>query len=190
MEVLLYDGTRMWVGETGDEEYAAIQRQGGRKAEVYARLRALRDTYLEPIRTRYPHIPRRVSGYNLDSLLPEKRFDVAQALIGSEGTLVTVLRARLKLIPVVEASTMAYVSPDIAVGGDAVPAVLPHRPIALEGIDDKLIRYQREVHLNAEALKKLPEGGAWLLISWSSTRAPAACAGSAGPTAPPPPRRW
>ncbi|WP_405085045.1 FAD-linked oxidase C-terminal domain-containing protein [Microbispora sp. NBC_01389] len=165
MEVLLYDGTRMWVGETGDEEYAEIQRQGGRKAEVYARLRALRDAYLEQIRTRYPHIPRRVSGYNLDSLLPENRFNVAQALIGSEGTLVTVLRARLRLIPVVKARTMAYVAfPDIAAAGDAVPAILPHKPIALEGIDDKLIHFQHEKHLNPESLKKLPDGGAWLLV--------------------------
>ncbi|NES17388.1 MULTISPECIES: hypothetical protein, partial [Micromonospora] len=81
LEVLLYDGTRMWVGETSDEEYARVQRDGGRKAEIYRQLRALRDEYLADIRTRYPDIPRRVSGYNLDSLLPEKNFHVAQALV-------------------------------------------------------------------------------------------------------------
>ncbi|WP_169943857.1 FAD-binding and (Fe-S)-binding domain-containing protein [Microbispora sp. H11081] len=162
MEVLLYDGTRMWVGETSDEE---IQRQSGRKAEIYAQLRALRDEYMEEIRTRYPRIPRRVSGYNLDSLLPEKRFNVAQALVGSEGTLVVVLRARLKLIPVVKAQTMVYVAfPDIAAAGDAVPAILPHQPIALEGIDHKLIHFQQEKNLNPEALKRLPGGGAYLQI--------------------------
>ena len=71
LEVLLYDGTRFWCGETSDEEYARIERRGDRQARVYRQLRELRDTYAEEIRGRYPDIPRRVSGYNLDSLLPE-----------------------------------------------------------------------------------------------------------------------
>jgi FAD/FMN-containing dehydrogenase/NAD-dependent dihydropyrimidine dehydrogenase PreA subunit len=165
LEVLLYDGTRMWVGETGDEEYARIQAAGGRPAEIYAGLRDLRDAYLEQIRTRYPQIPRRVSGYNLDSLLPEKRFHVAQALVGTEGTCVTILRARLKLVPVVKARSLAFLSyPDIAAAGDDVPNILPHRPIALEGIDRKLIEFQQRKNLNPEALKLLPDAGAYLLV--------------------------
>lgn len=93
LEILTYDGLRMWVGETSDEEYEAILAEGGRKAGVYRGMREIRDRYLAEIRTRYPGIPRRVSGYNLDSLLPERHFHVAQALVGSESTLVTVLRA-------------------------------------------------------------------------------------------------
>jgi FAD/FMN-containing dehydrogenase/Fe-S oxidoreductase len=165
MEVLLYDGTRMWVGETTDERYAEIQRSGGREAEIYRQLRALRDEYLAEIRTRYPHIPRRVSGYNLDSLLPEKNFHVAQALVGSEGTLVTVLRARLKLLPVVRETSLVFLSyPDIAAAADDVPRILPYGPIALEGIDDKLINFEKRKHMHPAALHKLPEHGAWLMI--------------------------
>ncbi|MFC0005580.1 FAD-binding and (Fe-S)-binding domain-containing protein [Micromonospora siamensis] len=165
LEVLLYDGTRMWVGETTDEQYARIQRDGGRKAEIYRQLRALRDEYLADIRTRYPDIPRRVSGYNLDSLLPEKNFHLAQALVGSEGTLVTILRARLKLVPVVRAQSMVFLSyPDIAAAGDDVPRVLEHEPIALEGIDDKLVSFERRKSLHPHALHELPEGGAWLMV--------------------------
>ncbi|MGR6320213.1 FAD-binding and (Fe-S)-binding domain-containing protein [Micromonospora soli] len=165
LEVLLYDGTRMWVGETTDEQYAEIQRRGGRPAEVYRQLRALRDEHLTEIRTRYPDIPRRVSGYNLDSLLPEKNFHVAQALVGSEGTLVTVLRARLKLLPVVRAKSMVFLSyPDIAAAADDVPRVLPHHPIALEGLDDKLINFEKRKRLHPEALHKLADGGGWLMV--------------------------
>lgn len=165
MEVLLYDGTRMWVGETSDEAYAEIQRRGGRQAEIYRQLRALRDEYAAEIRQRYPRIPRRVSGYNLDSLLPEKTFNVAQALVGSESTLVTVLRARLRLVPVVPAQSLVFLSyPDIAAAGDDVPRVLEHQPIALEGIDDKLIDFERRKSLHPAALRELPEGGAWLMI--------------------------
>ena len=106
LEVLLHDGTRFWCGRTSDEEYAEIVRAGGRRAEVYRSLRELRDEYLARIRTGYPQIPRRVSGYNLDSLLPENGFDVAAALVGSESTLVTVLRAELRLVPVVAHRTL------------------------------------------------------------------------------------
>lgn len=167
MEVLLYDGTRMWVGETSDEEYAEIERRGGRQAEIYRQLRALRDEYQSDIRTRYPRIPRRVSGYNLDSLLPEKNFHVAQALVGSEGTLVTVLRARLMLVPVTRAKSMVFLSyPDIAAAGDDVPRVLPYDPIALEGLDDKLINFEKRKHLHPEALHKLPAGGGWLMVQF------------------------
>ncbi|GII96519.1 FAD-binding and (Fe-S)-binding domain-containing protein [Sinosporangium siamense] len=165
LEVLLYDGTRMWVGETDDDRYAEIVARDDRRAQVYRELRALRDTYLGQIRTRYPKIPRRVSGYNLDSLLPENHFNIAQALVGAEGTCVTVLRARLKLVPVVKCQTLAFlVYPDIAAAGDAVPAILPYHPIALEGIDRKLVDYERRKHLNPEALRLLPEEGAYLLV--------------------------
>jgi FAD/FMN-containing dehydrogenase/Fe-S oxidoreductase len=165
LEVLLYDGTRMWVGETPDDEYERIVKAGGRKAEIYRQLRVLRDDYLAQIRTRYPKIPRRVSGYNLDSLLPEKNFHVAQALVGTEGTCVTVLRARLKLVPIVPARSVAMlVYPDIATAADDVPRILPHHPIALEGVDRKLIEFQQRKHLNPEALKLLPEQGSYLLV--------------------------
>ncbi|MFG1779501.1 FAD-binding and (Fe-S)-binding domain-containing protein [Micromonospora sp. NPDC049048] len=165
MEVLLYDGTRMWVGETNDEQYAEIQGRSGRQAEIYRQLRALRDEYLSDIRTRYPDIPRRVSGYNLDSLLPERNFHVAQALVGSENTLVTVLRARLKLVPVVPAKVMVFLGyQDIAAAADDVKHILPHNPIALEGLDDKLINFEKRKHMHPAAVHLLPKGGGWLMV--------------------------
>ncbi len=91
LEVLLYDGTRFWCGPTSDEEYArdrAPRRPAGTDLPAAAELR---DAYAGQIKERYPDIPRRVSGYNLDSLLPEHGFDIAGLLVGSESTLVTVL---------------------------------------------------------------------------------------------------
>ena len=165
MEVLLYDGTRIWVGETGEEDYERIQAEGGRKAEIYRQLRTLRDAYLSELRTSYPQIPRRVSGYNLDSLLPEKHFHLAQALVGTEGTCVTILRARLKLVPIVPARTAVFLGyEDIAAAADAVPDVLRAEPIALEGLDSKLISFQQDKHLNPAALTHLPDGDAYLLV--------------------------
>ena len=99
LDILLYDGTRMTVGATSEEELERIIREGGRKGEIYGKLKTLRDRYADEIRRRYPKdLPRRVSGYNLDDLLPEKGFHVARALLGTEGTCVTVLEATLHLV--------------------------------------------------------------------------------------------
>ncbi|MFV0133129.1 FAD-binding and (Fe-S)-binding domain-containing protein [Streptomyces sp. HMX87] len=177
MEVLLYDGTRFWCGETSDEEYAEIERQGDLRAAVYRRLRALRDTYADEIRRRFPDIPRRVSGYNLDSLLPEHGFDVAGLLVGSESTLVTVVRAELELVPVERERTLVVLGFDrIDRAADAVPGVLPHDPLALEGIDARLVRDQRIKHLNPEAVGELPDGNAFLLAQFGGDTAEEAVA--------------
>ena len=170
LEVLLYDGTRFWCGPTSDEEYAQIERRGDRRAEIYRRLRRLRDDYADQIREHYPDIPRRVSGYNLDSLLPEHGFDVAGLLVGSESTLVTVLRAKLKLVPVLpERSLVVLGYPSVAKAADAVPAILPHQPIALEGLDHRLIHDEQVKHLNPQALDDLPEGSAFLMVQFGGT---------------------
>ena len=167
LEILTYDGLRTWVGATSDEEYERVLAEGGRKAEIYAALRMLRDTYLGDIRTRYPDIPRRVSGYNLDFLLPEKGFHVARALVGSESTLVTVLRAKLNLVDVPRCRSLVVLGyPDIMQAADAVPAVTRHKPLAVEGLDDTLIGLEREEHLSAEALDKLPPGAGWLMVQF------------------------
>ena len=122
LEVLLYDGTRFWCGETDDDEYVAIERRGDRQAHVYRQLRALRDEYADDIRAGFPDIPRRVSGYNLDSLLPEKNFDVAGLLVGSESTLITVLQAELELVPVVKERSLVVLGyRTIMDAADAVP---------------------------------------------------------------------
>ena len=165
LEVLTYDGLRTWVGPTSDADYAQIQAEGGRKAEIYRKIRQIRDNYLGAIRTGYPDIPRRVSGYNLDQLLPEKGFHLARALVGSESTLVTVLTAEISLVEIPKFRSLVVLGyPDIAEAADVVPLVVRHNPLACEGLDDVLISLEREEHLGGEALSKLPEGSGWLMI--------------------------
>jgi FAD/FMN-containing dehydrogenase len=168
LEVLTGDGERFWAGPTSDEEYAAIVAAGGRRAEIYRQLRELAEANADRIRERYPRIPRRVSGYNLDSLLPEHGFDVAQALVGSESTLVTVLHAELRLVPKRAAQALVVLGyPDIASAADAAPAIAPHQPEQLEGLDERLITFERERRMNPEALRLLPEGRGWLMVIFS-----------------------
>jgi FAD/FMN-containing dehydrogenase/Fe-S oxidoreductase len=167
LEIVTYDGVRTWVGPTSDEEYAGIVASGGRRAEIYRQLHEIRDRYLGQIRTGFPNIPRRVSGYNLDQLLPENDFHVARALVGSESTLVTVLHAELGLVEVPKARALVVLGyPDIADAADTVPLVTRHHPLAVEGLDDRLISLEREEHLASSALEKLPEGSGWLMVQF------------------------
>ncbi|MEE1942092.1 FAD-binding and (Fe-S)-binding domain-containing protein [Streptomyces sp. TRM 70361] len=169
LEVLTYDGLRMWVGSTGEEELARLCAEPGRRGEVYRGLAALRDRYAELVRERFPDIPRRVSGYNLDALLPENGFDVAGLLVGSESTLVTVLRAELELADVPGHTAMAVLGfPDAATAADHVPAVAEHGPHALEGVDDRLVWFEELKGLNPAGREMLPGGGSWLMAEFAA----------------------
>jgi FAD/FMN-containing dehydrogenase/Fe-S oxidoreductase len=169
LEILLYDGTRMSVGATSDDEISAIIARGGRPAQIYAGMRSLRDRYADEIRRRFPNIPRRVSGYNLDELLPERGFHVARALVGGEGTLVTVLAATLDLMHSPPCRRLAVLGfPDPFLAADAVPAVIRHGPIGLEGIDAMLLDFMRRKNLAVEDQKLLPRGGAFLLAEFGA----------------------
>ncbi|MFI9228026.1 FAD-binding and (Fe-S)-binding domain-containing protein [Streptomyces rimosus] len=169
LEVLTYDGARFWAGPTSDEEYERIVAEGGRRAEIYRGLRDLADRNLAEIRRGYPRIPRRVSGYNLDSLLPENGFDLARALVGSEGTLVTVLHAELELVPVPAYEALLVLGyPDIASAADDVPKALKHcEPSQLEALDGRMAQLMREENAHTESLDNLPAGESWLLIQFA-----------------------
>ncbi len=172
LEVLTYDGLRMWVGPTSDDELAAIIAGGGRRAEIYAGMARIRDVYGDEIRRRYPDIPRRVAGYNLDDLLPEKGFNVARALVGTEGTCVAVLSAELVLVPDPPERAMVVLGyPDVGAAGDAVPLLLRHHPIGLEGFGHQLVADTKAEHLFLPSLSLLPPGRAWLIVELGGTSA-------------------
>ncbi len=181
LDVFTYDGLRMTVGRTGDAELEQIIRQGGRRGEIYAGLKGLRDKYVDLVRQKYPNIPRRVSGYNLNYLLPENGFDVARALVGAEGTCVTILQATCRLVESPPARVLLLIAyPDIYQCADHVPDVLAHKPIGLEGIDDLLVEYTRRRGINSEGLALLPEGGGWLLAEFGAATVAEAEAQAAG----------
>ncbi|MEU6668999.1 FAD-linked oxidase C-terminal domain-containing protein [Streptomyces sp. NPDC046727] len=168
LEILTYDGQRAWVGPTPPDERARIIAGGGRLAEIHAGLDRIATEYLADIRRGYPKIPRRVSGYNLDSLLPENGFDVAKALVGSEGTLVTVLRAELDLVPVPPYESLLVLGyDDICAAADDVPRLLEHSaPTQLEALDGRMAQLMREEGAYLDSLAVLPEGDSWLMVQY------------------------
>jgi FAD/FMN-containing dehydrogenase/Fe-S oxidoreductase len=177
LDIVLYDGTRMTVGRTGPEQLEATIRSGGRAGEIYAGLASLRDRYANLIRERFPRIPRRVSGYNLDELLDENGFHAARALVGSEGTCATVVSATLNLTaspPFRVLTALAF--DDAFLAADAVPRALEHAPIGLEGFDGMLVDFMRRKRLAVDDVALLQAGGGFLLVemgAWDAAEAQA-----------------
>jgi FAD/FMN-containing dehydrogenase/Fe-S oxidoreductase len=175
LEVLTYDGERMKVGATSSTELERICAAGGRRAEIYTKLQTIAAAYGDQVRQRFPNIPRRVSGYNLNYLLPENGFHVARALVGSEGTCVTILEATCRLVESPPERVLLVVAyPDIYQCADHVPEIMEHKPIGLEGFDDLLAGYTRAKGINSEGLALLPEGAGWLMVEFGASTAPEA----------------
>jgi FAD/FMN-containing dehydrogenase len=167
LEVLTYDGLRLRVGATSDEELNRIVAEGGRRGEIYRRLKQLCDRYADPIRQRIPKIPRRVSGYALDELLPENGFNVARALVGTEGTCVVILEATVRLVYSAPARALLVLGyPDVYTAGDHVAEIMAYRPTALEGIDDRLVDDMTAMDIHPRGVKLLPDGRGWLLVEF------------------------
>jgi len=167
LDILTYDGLRMKVGATSSDELEKIVLEPGRRGEIYSRLVALAAAHGQQVRQRFPNIPRRVSGYNLNYLLPENGFHVARSLVGSEGTCVTVLEATCRLVDSPPARTLAVVAyPDIFTCGDKVPEIMSYGPIGLEGVDEFLVEFTRRKNLNPEGLSLLPQGKGWLFVEF------------------------
>ncbi len=173
LNILLYDGTRMQVGWLSEAEWDERARGEGREGEIYAKLKSLRERYQALIQERYPKILRRISGCNLDQLIPNKEgmVNIARALTGSEGTCVTILEAKVTLIyspPKRALLVLGY--RDVWEAADHLREILPYKPLALEGIDDRLYAdIRKKSGLHAEHLDLLPEGNGWLMVEFGGT---------------------
>jgi FAD/FMN-containing dehydrogenase/Fe-S oxidoreductase len=167
MEILTYDGARFSVGPTDHETLQAHLAAGGRRAEIVKALADFADRHADKIRAGFPKLKRRVSGYSLDQLLPENGFNIARALVGSEGTCVSVLRATTSLVQNPTARVLVVFGfPTIFDAADCVPQLLPLQPIAMEGLDTGIIGGLKDRGLALEDIAELPGGDAWLMVEF------------------------
>jgi FAD/FMN-containing dehydrogenase/Fe-S oxidoreductase len=182
LEILTYDGARLKVGQNFIHDHAvtggpelSIRGDSGRATQLRESLKQIAAQYADLIRQKFPNISRRVSGYNLNYLLPENGFHIARALVGSEGTCVTVLEATCRLVESPPERVLLVVAyPDIFQCADHIPEIMAHKPIGLEGFDDLLVGYTRAKGINSEGLSLLPEGGGWLMVEFGASAAPEA----------------
>nr|WP_307490694.1 FAD-binding and (Fe-S)-binding domain-containing protein [Cellulomonas humilata] len=139
-------------------------RSGAGALDVVPGLDALVRGHLDILRTELGRFGRQVSGYSLEHLLPEKGTDLAKALVGTEGTVATLLGATVRLVPIAAAPVLVVLGyPDMPTAADAVPALLAHAPLAIEGMDSRLVDVVRRVR-GASAVPPLPAGGGWLMV--------------------------
>ena len=164
LEVILYDGTHLSLtGSIADAEIGAAIARGGREGELYSAVRELRDQSADSVRAHFPRLPRRVSGYNLDELMPERGFNLARAIVGSEGTLAAVIRATIRALPRPNHLGLVVLGfDDVFIAADQTPWLLEHRPEALEGFDENLPEFARIKAM--PGVRFLPAGRAFLLV--------------------------
>ncbi len=172
LDVVTGTGTRFTAGRHGRQEPAsASPGSTGPESGLLAGLRALVDNDLAVIRTEFGRFTRQVSGYSLEHLLPENGFDVARFLSGTEGTLALTLGATVRLVNAPRATALAVLGyPDMPAAAEAVPALLPHLPVALEGLDSRMVEVFR-ARRGAVAVPGLPRGGGWLFAETSGETA-------------------
>lgn len=169
MDIVLSDGTRLWTGPTTEEELDALAVRGDRIGQLHRALRDIRDRHADEVRAGFPGIPRRVSGYNLDELLPENGFHLGRALVGTEGTCAVVAGVRLNLVPLPPHRALTVLAyPTLGAAGDDVPRVLEAGPVGLEGIDREVVDGVARTRLGLDPTELLPAGEAWLVAEFGA----------------------
>ena len=164
LDAILYDGTELALaGAMDDAAIATALARGDRVEELVRAMLAIRDRNADSVRAHYPQIPRRVSGYNLDELLPERGFNLARALVGSEGTCAITTGAALRVVTRPKRVAVLVLGfDDVFRAADQMPWMLAHRPEALEGFDHNLPDFARQKRM--PGVKFLPDGRAFLVV--------------------------
>ncbi|MFI1510315.1 FAD-binding and (Fe-S)-binding domain-containing protein [Streptomyces sp. NPDC020597] len=165
LEIVTADGVRAVADRTGlraadPDDTHAVERITGLRAAV----RELIDADLAPIRTELGRVPRQVSGYQLHHLLPERGFDMARALVGTEGSCAVVTAATVRLVATAQASTLLTLGyDDVVDAAEDVPEILRWNPAAVEGMDEAIVATMR-ARRGPDSVTGLPEGRAWLYV--------------------------
>ncbi|PWJ04018.1 FAD-binding oxidoreductase [Streptomyces sp. NWU49] len=169
LEVVTYRGTVVRLGEMTQAEIDEAITAGGDRGRLIASLHRLAQGNLATLRTELGRFPRQVSGYGLEHLLPEHRFNLAKALVGSEGTLAVILSATVRLVSPPPARALVVLGfRDACAAAEAVPALLDHRLLALEGLDQALTDIVTRPETRA-AIDTLPAARAWLFAELGGT---------------------
>lgn len=169
IELVTADGAHLRARREGLSAVDLDDRPARDRADQLNRaLKDMTDAHLAVLRTELETIPRQVSGYHLQHLLPEAGFDVAQALAGSEGTCAIVVRARVALVAKPRATALLCLGyPDTVTSARDVPAILATGPSAIEGLDSLIVEIMAH-RRGAASVSGLPGGRAYLMVEFSA----------------------
>ncbi len=165
LDILTGTGVRFTARRYGGAAVALSTSEGRPEQRLVSDLIALASSRLAVIRKEFGRFTRQVSGYSLEHLLPEKGTDLAKFLAGTEGTLALTLQATVRLVQPPKATALTVLAyPDMAEAAEATPGLLPFRPVALEGMDARLVEVVRTRRGTAAVPAILPDGGGWLFV--------------------------
>ena len=140
LTVALADGTETRFADMSDEEVAGKTKQTDLEGRAYREVARLARRHRAEIERKYPKILRRVGGYNLDEFTKPQTFNLSRMIVGSEGTLATVLEARLRVIPLPRARVLGVVQfEDLIDSMRAVAPILETGPAAVELVDRMIL---------------------------------------------------
>lgn len=143
--VLLADGTELYLKDRSPEEYRIKASQRNREGEIYGSFKQLVDNHSEEIKNRFPKVMRRVGGYNLDEFVYTDQWNLCKLICGSEGTLATTLELKLNLVDLPEYKSVCVVHfSQVLEAIAAVEHMLPFRPSAVEILDRTVLDLSRE----------------------------------------------
>lgn len=169
LRIVTAEGEDLWVGEYDEADYRDAVAAGGTLARILGGLRETGRRYGNAVREKFPDIPRRVSGYNLDQILPGAPLNLARLLVGSESTLALTVEAELQLATSPRHRNLVILGyPDVFAAADAVPSLVAFGLLGLEGFDDTLVNQSAAKGLNTAGIALLPEGRGWLLAEVGS----------------------
>jgi FAD/FMN-containing dehydrogenase/Fe-S oxidoreductase len=165
IDVVTSDGALLTATETGLRATDPTDSFSAARADALsASLTQLAQENLSTFRLELGCIPRQVSGYHLENLLPEKKFNVARAVVGSEGTWAVVVGARMKLVPKSAAALLVCLGyNDVVDAARDIPTILEFSPAAVEGTDEAIVATMRR-RRGADSVLGLPKGKAWLFV--------------------------
>ncbi|MFJ4027531.1 FAD-binding and (Fe-S)-binding domain-containing protein [Paenarthrobacter sp. NPDC089989] len=165
IDLVTSDGARLTATETGLRATDASDSVSAARASVLSTaLARIAHENLSTFRLEFGNIPRQVSGYHLENLLPEKKFNIARAVVGSEGTWAIVVGARMKLVPKPAAALLVCLGyEDVVDAARDIPTILRFNPAAVEGTDEAIVATMRH-RRGPDSVLGLPEGRAWLFV--------------------------
>jgi FAD/FMN-containing dehydrogenase/Fe-S oxidoreductase len=145
LKVALADGTLLHLKEQDAKGYDEIAGQDTREGEIYRRFREIVQTNEEEIIARFPKVMRRVQGYNLDEFAGKENWNLSKIVCGSEGTLATILEAKINLTPLPKHKSVCVVHfAELINAIEAVNVMLPFNPSAVEILDSSVVELSRQ----------------------------------------------
>ena len=145
LDVILADGSTAHFGELSGDELETKMRSQGLEGDIYRELFRIGEANRDEILSRYPKIQRRVSGYNLDEFVSGNTFNMARFVVGSEGTLITITGANLRVVPQPKYKGLAAINfSELIESMEATVATLELEPAAVEHMGSMILRQARQ----------------------------------------------